>query len=70
MILKELKDYLDRNIKFELANLKRSTEISDQIYRSSNLTTFRRVLKYLEDLENEERKEVHSEGNQTSRCAP
>jgi hypothetical protein len=48
MILEKLKIYLEDNIKFEEASLSRSQELSDQIYRSSNLTTFRRILKFLE----------------------
>jgi predicted DNA-binding ribbon-helix-helix protein len=44
----KLKDYINDNIKFEQNWLRLATETDDKIHRSANLSTFLRVLKFIE----------------------
>jgi hypothetical protein len=46
--IKDLKNWVEENIKFEKSRLRLSRDNGDQIYRSSSLYTFLKVLEFIE----------------------
>lgn len=48
MIVNKLRKYLEDNIHYEAERLKMAVELDDQIHRGANLSTFRRMLHFLE----------------------
>lgn len=50
--LDQIRKYLEDNIKFEEISLRRAVEVDDKLHRSSNLSTFLRILRLIDSLDN------------------